>query len=78
MTALLISNKYIISMFVFRLFHRFLGFCQPVERGIAGYLQCVQEASKTILPCSDVITIMSSIVMDGESLTCNSGDRNGL
>ena len=74
-----IDNKHVCIQIVTskgEIIHRFLGFRQPVEHGIAGYLQCVQEASKGILPWSDVITVTSSIVTDGESL--NSGDRNGL
>jgi len=58
------------------LVHRFLGFCESVERGVTGYVQCIVEASKAVLSWHELIKVASSIVTDGESL--NSGDRNGL
>ena len=56
--------------------NRFLGFCEPVERGVTSYVQCVQEATKAVQPWNDLMKVTSSIVTDGESL--NSGDRSGL
>ena len=56
--------------------HQFLGFSEPVERGISGYVQCVKDASKAILPWDEFMKVASSIVTDGESL--NSGVCNGL
>jgi len=58
------------------LVHRFLGFCEPVERGVTGYVQCIVEASKAVLSWHELMKVASSVVTDGESL--NSGDRNGL
>ena len=55
---------------------RFLGFSEPVERGVTGYVQCVQQATKAVQPWNGLMKVTSSIVTDGESL--NSGERNGL
>ena len=74
-----IDNKHVCVQVVTSqgdLIHRFLGFSEPLQHRIAGYVQCIHEASKAILPWNDLIKITSSIVTDGESL--NSGDRNGL
>ena len=58
------------------LISRFLGFCEPLQRGVTGYIQCIQQATKAIQPWNDLMKVTSSIVTDGESL--NSGERNGL
>jgi len=57
------------------LVHWFLGFCEPVERGMTGYVQCIVEASKAVLSWRELMKV-ASVVTDGESL--NSGDHNGL
>lgn len=66
-----IDNKHVCVQIVTSqgdLIYRFLGFCEPVQHGITGYLQCIQEASKAILPWNELIKVTSSIVTDGESL----------
>ena len=50
------------------LIYRFLGFSEPIQHGIAGYLQCIKEASKVILAWNDMIKITSFIVTDGRGL----------
>ena len=74
-----IDNKHVCAQMVTsggELVHRFLGFCEPVERGVTGYVQCIVEASKAVLSWHELMKVASSVVTDGESL--NSGDRNGL
>ena len=74
-----IDSKHVCAQIVTtegHLISRFLGFSEPVERGITGYVQCIQEATKAVQPWDDLIKVTSSIVTDGESL--NSGERNGL
>ena len=73
-----IDNKHVCVQIVTSqgdLINQFLGFSEPLQHGIAGYVQCIHEASKAILPWNDLTRITSSVVTDGESL--NSGDRNG-
>ena len=78
MPFLMVSCKRNIRFFPVEgdLINRFLGFCEPVERGVTGYIQCIQEAIKAVQSWNDLMKVVSSIVTDGESL--NSGERNGL
>ena len=65
-----IDNKHVCAQVVTSqgdLVYRFLGFKEPLAftRGIAGYVQCIHEASEAILPWNDLIKVTSSIVTDG-------------
>jgi hypothetical protein len=54
----------------------FIGFVEPIERGVYGYLSAVKSAVEQILPWPVLVKCLSSVVTDGECL--NTGQRNSL
>lgn len=53
-----------------------LGFDVPKNPGAAGYVQCLKNIVKNVLPWDEFFALIISIVTDGESL--NTGHLNGL
>lgn len=54
----------------------FMGFDIPDDCKADAYFEIVKKVSNEILPCNELISLICSIVTDGESL--NSGHLNGL
>ena len=54
----------------------FMGFSEPEERGISGYLSSVHASCEPVIPWENLMNEISSVIPDGESL--NTGERNGL
>ena len=74
-----IDNKHVCAHIVTTdgdVVQRFLGFSEPNEHGIMGYLQSIKDASQSIFQWNEIIQVTTSIVTDGESL--NTGGHNGL
>lgn len=59
------------------LISRFLGFSEPVEQGVTGYVQCIQQATNAVQPWNDLMKVTSSIVTDGESLNSGALEKTG-
>ena len=65
-----------ISHFNWNVTTTFMGFSEPEERGISGYLSSVHAACEPVIPWENSMNEISSVIPDGESL--NTGERNGL